>query len=62
MSVEADRKAFLIKHFHVDFADAATFDVVVNTAVLGVGGACDAVKTALTRIPARAGLTSAITG
>jgi cytidylate kinase len=39
-SVEADRKAFLMKHFHADLADLTTFDLVVNTAVLGIEGAC----------------------
>jgi cytidylate kinase len=51
-SVEADRRAFLMKHFHADLADPTAFDVVVNTAVLGIEGACDAVKAALARLPA----------
>lgn len=51
-SVEADRRAFLMKHFHADLADPTAFDVVVNTAVLGIEGACDAAKAALGRIPA----------
>ncbi len=54
VSVEAERKAFLMKHFHADFADPATFDVVVNTAVLGVAGACAAIRTAVQGMPARA--------
>jgi cytidylate kinase len=49
--VEAERKAFLMKHFHTDFADATTFDIVVNTAVLGVAGACGAVRAAVERLP-----------
>jgi cytidylate kinase len=53
-SVEADRKAFIMKHFHSDFADPATFDLVVNTAVLGVEGACRAARAALEKLPARA--------
>jgi cytidylate kinase len=56
VSVEADRKAFLMKHFHADFADPSTFDLVVNTAVLGVAGACAAIRTAVERMPARAGV------
>jgi cytidylate kinase len=40
VSVEADRRAFLMKHFHADFGDPSAFDVVVNTSVLGVDGAC----------------------
>jgi cytidylate kinase len=58
VSVEADRKAFLMKHFHADFADPSTFDVVVNTAVLGVDGACAAIRTAVERMPARTGVES----
>lgn len=54
VSVEAERKAFLMKHFHADFADPSTFDVVVNTAVLGVAGACAAIRTAVQGMPARA--------
>jgi len=53
-SVEADRKAFLMKHFHVDFPDPTNFDLVVNTAVLGVGGACAAVRAAAERLRFRA--------
>jgi len=51
VTVEADRKAFLMKHFHADFADPATFDLVVNTAALGVDGACGAVGTAVASLP-----------
>jgi cytidylate kinase len=51
VTVEADRKAFLMKHFHADFADPTTFDLVVNTAALGVDGACGAVGTAVARLP-----------
>jgi cytidylate kinase len=51
LSIEADRKAFLMKHFHADFADPATFDLVVNTAVLGVEGACGAIRTAVASLP-----------
>jgi cytidylate kinase len=52
VTVEADRKAFLMKHFHADFADPTTFDLVVNTAVLGTGGACGAILAAVQGIPA----------
>jgi cytidylate kinase len=57
VSVEADRKAFLMKHFHADFADPTTFDLVVNTAALGVEGACRALGTAAKALSARAGAT-----
>jgi cytidylate kinase len=52
-TVEADRKAFLMKHFHADLADLTTFDLVVNTAVLGIQGACDAIRAAIASLPAR---------
>jgi cytidylate kinase len=52
VSVEADRKAFLLKHFRADFGDPTSFDVVVNTAVLGVAGGCAAIRAALARLPA----------
>jgi cytidylate kinase len=55
VSVEADRKAFLMKHFHADFADTSTFDVVVNTTVLGVAGACATIRSAVACLPVRAG-------
>jgi cytidylate kinase len=51
VAVEAERKAFLMKHFHTDFADPTTFDIVVNTAVLGIAGACGAVRAAVERLP-----------
>jgi len=54
VTVEAERKAFLMKHFHADFADTTTFDIVVNTAVLGTSGACGAVRAAVERLPVRA--------
>jgi cytidylate kinase len=54
VAVEADRKAFLMKHFHADFADSTTFDLVVNTAVLGVSG-LRRIRTALEGMPARVG-------
>jgi cytidylate kinase len=52
VSVEADRKAFLMKHFHADFADPTTFDIVANTAVLGIEGVCAAIRATLERQPA----------
>jgi CMP/dCMP kinase len=49
--VEADRKAFLMKHFHAESDDPARFDLVVNTGLLGVEGAAEAVSAAVTRVP-----------
>jgi cytidylate kinase len=53
VSVEADRKAFLMKHFHADFGDPTTFDIVANTAVLGIEGVCSAIRATIERLPAR---------
>lgn len=61
-TVEADRRAFLMKHFHADLADPTAFDVVVNTAVLGIEGACDAVKTAVARMPRMPAVFDAVAG
>jgi hypothetical protein len=49
IEVEADRRAFLMKQFHTEFADPTGFDVVVNTAALGLEGAADVVQHALAR-------------
>jgi len=51
--VEAGRRAFLAQQFHAAFADPADFDLVVNTAALGVEGACAAVCHALRLLPSR---------
>jgi cytidylate kinase len=48
IEVEADRRAFLMKQFHSEFADPTGFDVVVNTAALGLEGAAQVVRHALT--------------
>jgi cytidylate kinase len=47
VEVEADRRAFLMKQFHFEFADPTGFDVVVNTAALGVEGAANVVTHAV---------------
>jgi hypothetical protein len=44
---EAERQAFLRKYFRADFGDHAAFDLVINTAALGVGGAVQAIRGAL---------------
>jgi cytidylate kinase len=51
--VEAGRRAFLAKQFHAEFADPTDFDLVVNTAALGVEGACAVVRDALRLLLAR---------
>ncbi|HVO09747.1 MAG TPA: cytidylate kinase-like family protein [Vicinamibacteria bacterium] len=52
VEVESERRAFLLKHFHTDFGDAAGFDVVVNTVALGVSGAVRSIEAALAGAPA----------
>jgi len=47
---EAQRQAFLRKYFRADFGDHTAFDLVINTAALGVSGAVQAIRGAL--IPA----------
>jgi len=54
VTVEADRKAFLMEHFHSDLTDPTNFDLVVNTSVLGVEGACDAIRAAVGTLSLRA--------
>jgi len=44
---EAEREAFLKRYFHADAGDHTRFDLVVNTAGLGVSGAVQAVRGAL---------------
>jgi cytidylate kinase len=55
-AVEAERQAFLRKHFHAEFGDPATFDLVVNTGALTADGAVRAVRGALEGLPASAPL------
>jgi hypothetical protein len=54
VTVEADRRAFLMQHFHADFGDPSGFDLVVNTSVLGVEGACRIVGSAALELASRA--------
>jgi cytidylate kinase len=51
-SVEADRKAFLMKHFHTDFDDPVHFDLVVNTSLLGIANSCAAIGAAVESLAA----------
>ncbi|MDO9229736.1 MAG: cytidylate kinase-like family protein [Syntrophales bacterium] len=43
---EADRNAFLRKHFHADWSDSIHSDLIVNTGSLGIEGAVTVVKAA----------------
>jgi cytidylate kinase len=51
--VESDRRAFLLKYFHAEFAAPADFDLVVNPESLGIDGCVACVRTALEGMPAR---------
>jgi len=53
IDVEADRRAFLMKQFHAEFAEPTGFDLVVNTSALGLEGAAGAVRAALAARPVR---------
>ncbi len=46
-AVEADRHAFMLTHYRSEFGDPTAFDLVVNTADLGLGGASTVVRAAL---------------
>lgn len=56
-AAEAERRAFLRKYFRSEFGDPTAFDLVVNTALIGIEGAVEAVRGALLR-SAPAGLRS----
>ena len=51
--VELEREAYLRRYFHAGFADPSTFDLEVNTGVLGVEGAVAAICTASAALAAR---------
>jgi cytidylate kinase len=43
LHTEAERRAFLKRYFHAELGDPSSYDLVLNTARLGVAGAADAV-------------------
>jgi len=50
--VESDRHGFILMHYHAEFTDPTAYDLVVNTAALGLDGATAAARAALaTRHP-----------
>lgn len=51
--VEAEREAFLRRHFHAGFGDPTLFDLVVNAGDMGVDGAVAAVEAAVVRQTSR---------
>jgi cytidylate kinase len=53
VEVEADRQAFILMHYHSEFAEPTAFDLVVNTATLGLDGASAAIRAALATWRAR---------
>lgn len=46
-AVEAGRRAFVMQHFHVDLDDPTRFDLVINTARLGVAGSVAVIRAAV---------------
>jgi Cytidylate kinase-like family len=46
----SERRAFLEKYFRVHGDDPSSFDLVVNTAALGIAGSVDVVRAALPRL------------
>jgi cytidylate kinase len=49
-AVESERRGFLRHYFRADFDDPAQFDLVVNSAVLGLEGALASVRAAFTAL------------
>jgi cytidylate kinase len=47
VEVEADRHAFILMHYHSEFVEPTAFDLVVNTASLGLDGAITTIRAAL---------------
>jgi len=47
--VESDRHAFILMHYHAEFSDPTVYDLVVNTAALGLDGAIAAIRAALAK-------------
>jgi cytidylate kinase len=61
VEVESDRHAFILMHYHTEFADPTVFDIVVNTAALGLDGASVAIRAGLAIWHPRPGGTSTAT-
>ena len=53
VEVESDRHAFILMHYHAEFADPTAYDLVVNTAALGLDGSTAAIRAALATWRAR---------
>jgi len=49
VEVESDRQAFILMHYHAEFSDPTAYDLVVNTAALGLDGSIAAVRAALAK-------------
>jgi cytidylate kinase len=45
--VESDRRAFILTHYHEEFADPSVFDMVVNTAELGLDASVAGIRAVL---------------
>ena len=53
VEVEANRHAFILMHYRVEFTDPTAFDLVVNTPALGLDGSTAVVRAALATRPPR---------
>jgi cytidylate kinase len=47
LKTESDRKAFIRKYFHADISDPANYDLLINTAAVGINAAVSAVISAI---------------
>jgi cytidylate kinase len=50
INTESDRRAFIRKYFNAEIADPANYDLVINTATLGVDDAVKVISSALGRV------------
>ena len=51
--VDANRRAFILTHYRSELIDPAAFDLVVNTAALGLEGSLETIRAALASWHAR---------
>ena len=50
LKTELDRKAFIKKYFNDDIADPLNYDLIINTGLLNIDDAANAVKGALSEL------------
>ena len=49
-AVDADGRAYVMQHFHVELEDPTRFDLVVNTSLLGIEGSSATIRAATARM------------